>query len=171
MLSAGLLVICELDRSRLDDTLQNSVSEVKAYIVKHLPILSPEANEAHHVDVTAAPQRGPCLEHQPAGPLISAPDAPPVLPSFSTASIDVPGGQGPAFEPGSKRPRKPYVCEICGKVKQKKPDLDGHKWFYYQIGTPIQCNTPPYKDEQFFFRVSTQASFKECARQGISVYV
>ena len=107
ILSAGLLVICELDRSLLDNTLQNSVSEVEACIVKHLPILSPEANEAHHVDVVVAPQRGPCFEHQPAGPLISAPDTPPVLPSSSTASTDVPGGQGPASQPG-KKPRKSY---------------------------------------------------------------
>ena len=162
ILSAGLLVICELDRSLLDDTLQNSVSEVEACIVKQLPILSPGANEAHHVDVVAAPQRGPCFEHQPAGPLISAPDDPPVLPSSSTASTDVPGGQGPASQPG-KKPRKSYICEICGKQKQRKPDLDSH-----QVVLPPGWDThtmqyPTLQGKQFFFKVSTQAAHEECS--------
>ena len=159
ILSAGLLVICELDRALLDDTLQNSVSEVEACIVKHLPILSSEANDAHHLDITAAPQRGPCFEHQPSGSLISVPDAPAVPPSSSTAATNVPSGQVPASEPG-KRGRKPYICEICGKTKQRKPDSDGHKWFYHQVGTPIQCNTPPCKENNFASKGSLKQHMK-----------
>ena len=120
------------------------------------------ANEAHHVDVVAAPQRGPCFEHQPAGPLISAPDDPSVLPSSSTASTDVPGGQGPASQPG-KKPRKSYICEICGKQKQRKPDLDGHQVLLPPGWDTHTMQYPTLQGKQFFFKVSTQAAHEVCS--------
>ena len=152
ILGAGLLVAKEIDRSTLDDTLQNSLSEVEACLLKHLPTLAPQANYDYLTQAIEAPTRGPAFDKEVGAPLISAPPASSEPSSGSTPATSVPSSETAEPPPAKKKGRKPHVCEVCGKTKTRKPDIDGHRWFYHQLGDPIQCNIPPCKERNFSAR-------------------
>ena len=90
ILGAGLLVAKEIDRSTLDDTLQNSLSEVEACLLKHLPTLAPQANYDYLTQAIEAPTRGPAFDPEVGAPRISAPPA-----SSAPSSGTTPATSGP----------------------------------------------------------------------------
>ena len=55
ILSAGLLVIEEMDLEFLSEAERNACNELEACIVKHLPTLSVKVNAAHHAMAARAP--------------------------------------------------------------------------------------------------------------------
>ena len=60
ILSARLLVIEEVDRSKLPQNVLQQVNQVEATIVQALPIISPHSNAAHLRRIASdQPQRGP----------------------------------------------------------------------------------------------------------------
>ena len=89
ILSAGLIVIEEMDLQFLSDEQKQACNEIEACIVKHLPTLSQKVTAAHHAMVARAPghgARGPVFEI-PTGTVSSAPGKfdlpssfPPLLP-------------------------------------------------------------------------------------------
>ena len=58
ILSAGLIVIEEMDLQFLSDEQKQACNEIEACIVKHLLTLSQQVNAAHHAMVARAPGHG-----------------------------------------------------------------------------------------------------------------
>ena len=152
ILGAGLLVAKEIDRSTLDHTLLTSLNEVEACLLKHLPTLSPQANYDYLTQAIDAPTRGPAFDPEVGAGVISAPPASSVPSSGTTPSTSGPSAESEPPPPVQKKGRKPHVCEVCGITKTRKPDMDGHRWFYHQLGDPIQCNIAPCKQRNFSAR-------------------
>ena len=152
ILGAGLLVSKEINKATLDHTLLTSLNEVEACLAKHLPTLSPEGYDSYLTQAIDAPTRGPAFDPEIGAPLISAPPAPSGPSSGATAATSGPGSETAPPPPAKKKGRQPHVCEVCGTVKTRKPDMDGHRWFYHHLGTPIVCNIPPCKQKDFSAR-------------------
>ena len=45
-----------------------------------------------------------------------------------------------ASSSGSQPVKHGYKCSVCGKIKTRKLDLEGHMWSAYGMGEPIVCN-------------------------------
>ena len=151
ILGAGLLVAKEIDRSTLDHTLLTSLNEVEACLQKHLPTLAPQANYDYLTQAIDAPTRGPAFDPEVGAGVISAPPASSV-PSGTTPSTSEPSAESEPPPPVQKKGRKPHICEVCGITKTRKPDMDGHRWYYHQLGDPIQCNIAPCNQRNFSAR-------------------
>ena len=60
ILSAGLLVIEEMDLQFVSDEQKQACNELETCIIKHLPTLSPQVNAAHHGMAAWAPGHSMC---------------------------------------------------------------------------------------------------------------
>ena len=145
ILSAGLLVIEEMDLEFLSEAERNACNELEACIVKHLPTLSVKVNAAHYVMAARAPgpgSRGPVFHQIPRKEVSAALGQPSssseTAQPGSTVSTDepTPQPQVPPPEPRRKQKQK-YVCDHCGKDFSRKPALVGHLWTGHQLGDPI----------------------------------
>ena len=147
ILSAGLLVIEEMDLQFLTDAERDACNELEACIVKHLPTLSQKVNAAHHAMAARAPgpgSRGPVFHQVPRKEVPAAPGQPSssshTAQPGSTVATDEPAPQPQVPPPGPKRKKQTYTCEHCGKGFSRKPALVGHLWTDHQIGEPIVCH-------------------------------
>ena len=147
ILSAGLLVIEEMDLQFLTEIQRNACNEIEACIVKNLPILSTKVNAAHHAMAVRAPgpgSRGPVFHQIPGtkvssalGQSSSSSQTADVAPTVAT---DEPSDQQTAPAPAPKRKKQKYVCDMGGKDFSRKPALVGHMWTDHKLGDPIVCN-------------------------------
>ena len=142
IVSAALLVIEELDRSKLSPAVLTAVNQLEDTIVQTLPKISPTSLSSHLKAVAARNKagplhRGPVL--QPGGEQVSSSDANLALDPASTSAnpLSLPDTDQPAEEPPVRRrgPKK-YVCHHCGVVKPREPDLTGHLWKVHREGEP-----------------------------------
>ena len=160
ILSAGLLVLEEMDLKFLSQEQVDACNELEACIVKHLPTLSPQVNAAHHAMVARAPgSRGPSFSHQPSALKVPPPPAQPPSSSGTTSATPQPAEetQPPPGSQEKRQGRAKYICDICGATKSRKPALVGHMWSAHQMGDPIVCNIAPCVEHSF----STQSSLKK----------
>ena len=147
ILSAGLLVLEELDLNFLSPQQVTACNELEAVIVKHLPTLSEKVNAAHHAMVARAPgkgTRGPVF-HQPRAlkvpPPSAQPDPQPSQSTSSSATVSTEPPAPPEIAPPPAAGKKPkeYICDMCGVKKTRKPALVGHMWVAHGLGEPIKC--------------------------------
>ena len=167
ILSAGLLIIEEVDRTKLPPNVLQQVNQVEATIVQALPVILPTSNAAHLRRAAGQhPQRGPVFSQHPAGQVPPS-DTQPDLSSSTTMTTPAPqpGADQPEEQTSGggkkKRPKKGgYVCHICGKKRDRKPDLEGHLWNAHRVGEAIQCNIPPCSKKDFATKGSLKLHIK-----------
>ena len=149
VLSAALSIIEEIDRAKLPPNVLHEVNEVEAQIVKSLPIISTHSNSAHLRKVSAGQtaHRGPVFSQETGGE-VSSSSRSSHLPSdagTSSTTSSLPQADNPVQKKGRRPKKGGYACHICGKLRDRKSDLDGHLWMVHRVGQPIQCNIHPCK--------------------------
>lgn len=167
VLSAALFIIEEIDRSKLPNNVLTEVNEVEAQIVKSLPIISSQSNASHLRKVSSAQtaHRGPVFAKEGGSQIPSAPcssDLPPgPAPAGTTATTSSSPGTYQSTEKRGRRPKKGgYICNICGKKRDRKSDLDGHMWTAHRVGEPIQCNIAPCSNRDFSNKSALRSHIK-----------
>ena len=164
ILSAGLLVIEELQRDQLEPQLLDAVNEVEACILKNWGKFNAKVVSAHHSIVQKAPRRGPVFSMASSEPDVPLPDAQPS--SSSQPGPATPATETVSAEPPTKAGRKRYICDVCGVSKSRKPALVGHLWAVHKMGDPIVCNLAPCVDNSFSTNAALKTHIKNIHQKG-----
>ena len=111
------------------------------------------------------PQRGPVFSQDPTGQVPSSYAQPDLSsPTTTTSLTPQPLADQPEEEDTGGKKRKPkkggYVCHVCEKKRDRKPDLEGHLWNAHRIGDPIQCNIEPCHNKDFSTRGALKLHIK-----------
>ena len=150
LLSSTLICCKELDINTLPAEYVQPIEDIQHILQDNLPKLSKRALLQHKklerqsgrtyhgpwVQKSAASVPGPSsLPEDPGQPQPGAPSSS-ATPFAAASSGSQPGKHG-------------YKCTVCGKVKTRKPDLEGHMWKDHGMGEPIVCNQGSCNERSF----------------------